>query len=109
MIQTLKDMVRKLCAYGLEFKDCYRFAYDWCDSLPKLEFVYETSIHAGTNQNTAILKKGWNPKLTQDLLRKDLVEIHPSSNSFKGILKEDWKHKVRWMEDSFAYAKNKLD
>ncbi|MBW0553957.1 hypothetical protein O181_093672 [Austropuccinia psidii MF-1] len=43
-----------------------------------------TSIHASTNQTTAILEKGWNPKLPQDSLRKDLVEIHPKAASFKG-------------------------
>ncbi|MBW0516985.1 hypothetical protein O181_056700 [Austropuccinia psidii MF-1] len=34
MIQTLEDMVRKLCAYGLEFKDCDGFTHDWCTPLP---------------------------------------------------------------------------
>ncbi|MBW0541554.1 hypothetical protein O181_081269 [Austropuccinia psidii MF-1] len=27
MIQTLEDMVRRICAYGLEFKDCYGFTH----------------------------------------------------------------------------------
>ncbi|MBW0589304.1 hypothetical protein O181_129019, partial [Austropuccinia psidii MF-1] len=30
MIQTLEDMVRRFCAYGLEFKDCDGFTHDWC-------------------------------------------------------------------------------
>ncbi|MBW0586015.1 hypothetical protein O181_125730 [Austropuccinia psidii MF-1] len=36
MIQTLEDMVRRLCAYGLEFKDFDRFTHDWCTLLPEL-------------------------------------------------------------------------
>ncbi|MBW0500066.1 hypothetical protein O181_039781 [Austropuccinia psidii MF-1] len=79
MIQTLEDMVRR------------------------------TSIHASTNQTPAILEKGWNPKLPQDSLRKDLVEIHPTAASFKGMLDKTRKHAIRCMEDSFAYAKEKWD
>ncbi|MBW0553924.1 hypothetical protein O181_093639 [Austropuccinia psidii MF-1] len=107
MIQTLEDMVRRLCAYGLEFKDCDGFTHDWCTLLPELELEYKTSIHASTNQTPSILEKGWNPKLPQDYLRKYLVEIHPTASSFKGMLDRDIKHAVRFMEDSFAYGKYK--
>ncbi|MBW0527175.1 hypothetical protein O181_066890 [Austropuccinia psidii MF-1] len=86
MIQTLEDMVRRICAYGLEFKDCDGFTHDWCTLLPALELVYKTSTHASTNQTPAILGKGWNPKLAQDSLRKYLVTIHPIASSFKVVL-----------------------
>ncbi|MBW0461280.1 hypothetical protein O181_000995 [Austropuccinia psidii MF-1] len=36
MIQSLKDMVRRFCAYGLEFEDCDGFTHDWCTLLPAL-------------------------------------------------------------------------
>ncbi|MBW0568031.1 hypothetical protein O181_107746 [Austropuccinia psidii MF-1] len=70
MIQALEDMVRRLCAYGLEFKDCEGFTNDWCTLLQELELEYKTSIHASTNQAPAILEKGWNPKLPQYSLGK---------------------------------------
>ncbi|MBW0553269.1 hypothetical protein O181_092984 [Austropuccinia psidii MF-1] len=109
MIQKLKDMVRQVCAYGFEFKDCDGFTYDWCTLLPALELGYKTPIHASTNKPPAILEKGWNPKLPQDSLRKDLVEIHPTACSFKEMLYKSKKHTIRCMEDSFAYAKDKWD
>ncbi|MBW0585478.1 hypothetical protein O181_125193 [Austropuccinia psidii MF-1] len=87
IIQTLEDMVRRF----------------------SLELAYKTSIHASTNQNPAILEKGWNPKLPQDSLRKDLAEIHPTAASFKGMLDRATKHAVRCMEDSFSYAKDKWE
>ncbi|MBW0549683.1 hypothetical protein O181_089398 [Austropuccinia psidii MF-1] len=68
-----------------------------------------TSITSSTNQTPAILEKGWNPKLPQHSLRKDLVELHPKSASFKGMLDKARKHAVRCMEDSFSYAKDKWD
>ncbi|MBW0579747.1 hypothetical protein O181_119462 [Austropuccinia psidii MF-1] len=109
MIQTLEDIVRRFCAYGLEFKDCDVFTHDWCTLLPELELAYQTSIHASNNQTPAILGKGWNPKLPQDSLRKYLVEIHPKAASFKGMLDKTRKHPVRFMEYSFSYAKDKWD
>ncbi|MBW0486270.1 hypothetical protein O181_025985 [Austropuccinia psidii MF-1] len=62
MIQTLGGMVRRVCAYGLEFKDFDGFTNNWCTLLPELELEYKTSIHSSTNQTPAILEKGWNPK-----------------------------------------------
>ncbi|MBW0519457.1 hypothetical protein O181_059172 [Austropuccinia psidii MF-1] len=86
MIQNLEEMVRGFCAYGLELKDLNGFTHDWFTPLPALELEYETSIHASTNQTHAILEKGWNPRLPQDSLRKDLLAIHPTAASFKGML-----------------------
>ncbi|MBW0554911.1 hypothetical protein O181_094626 [Austropuccinia psidii MF-1] len=77
MIQTLEDMVRTV----------------------SLELEYKTSINTSTNQTPAILEKGWNPKLPQDSLRKDLVEIHPTAASFKGMLDRARNHAVRCIED----------
>ncbi|MBW0542607.1 hypothetical protein O181_082322, partial [Austropuccinia psidii MF-1] len=80
-----------------------------CRFLPALELAYKTSIHASTNQNPAILEKGWNPKLPQDSLTKKLIEIHPTDPSFKGMLDKARKNALRCKEDSFAYAKDKWD
>ncbi|MBW0537267.1 hypothetical protein O181_076982 [Austropuccinia psidii MF-1] len=109
MIQTLEDIVRRLCAYGLEFKECERFTHDWWNLLPALELAYTTSINTSTKQTPAILEKGWNHKLPQDSLRKDLVEIHPTAASFKGMLDKARNHAIRCMEYSFACAKDKWE
>ncbi|MBW0553595.1 hypothetical protein O181_093310 [Austropuccinia psidii MF-1] len=45
----------------------------------------------------------------EDSLRKDLVEIHPTASSFKGILEKARKNAIRCMEDSLVYAKVKWD
>ncbi|MBW0510669.1 hypothetical protein O181_050384 [Austropuccinia psidii MF-1] len=109
MIQALEDMVRRLCAYGLDLKACDGFTHYWCTLLPSLELPYKTSNNASTNQTPAIIEKRWNPRLQQDYLRKDLVETHPTDASFKGILEKSREHAAGFMEDSFAYAKDKLD
>ncbi|MBW0515097.1 hypothetical protein O181_054812 [Austropuccinia psidii MF-1] len=57
MIQTLEDMVKGFCAYGLEFKYCNGFTHYWGTLLPALELAYKTSIYASTNQTPAVLEK----------------------------------------------------
>ncbi|MBW0571298.1 hypothetical protein O181_111013 [Austropuccinia psidii MF-1] len=70
---------------------------------------YKTSIHSSTNQTPAVLKKGCNPRLAQDSLRKDFVKLNPTASSFKGMIDKARKHSVRCMEDSFAFSKDKWD
>ncbi|MBW0492471.1 hypothetical protein O181_032186 [Austropuccinia psidii MF-1] len=49
MIQTLEDVVRRVCAYGVGFKYCDLFTHHWFTLLPALELEYKTSIHASNN------------------------------------------------------------
>ncbi|MBW0553140.1 hypothetical protein O181_092855 [Austropuccinia psidii MF-1] len=109
MIQNLEDMIRRFCAYGLEFKDSDGFTHDWCTLIPALELTYKTSIHSSTGKKPAMLEKGWNPRLPYDTLKKDLVDIHPTESSFKIMLDKARHHANRCMQDSFKYAKERWD
>ncbi|MBW0531797.1 hypothetical protein O181_071512 [Austropuccinia psidii MF-1] len=68
-IQTLADIIRRFCAYGLELKDSDGFTHEWCTLIPELELAYKTSVHSSTGQPPAMLEKGWNPRLPKDILR----------------------------------------
>ncbi|MBW0480095.1 hypothetical protein O181_019810 [Austropuccinia psidii MF-1] len=83
MIQTLEDILRRFCAYGLEFKDSNGFTHYWCTLIAALELAYKTSIHSSAGITPAMLEKGWNPRIPYDTLKKDLVDIHPTASSFK--------------------------
>ncbi|MBW0538862.1 hypothetical protein O181_078577 [Austropuccinia psidii MF-1] len=92
MIQTLKDIIRRFCAYGLELKGSDGFTHDWCTSIPALELAYKTSIHPSTGKTPEILEKGWNPRLPYNTPKKDLVGINPTASSFKLILHKERHH-----------------
>ncbi|MBW0537952.1 hypothetical protein O181_077667 [Austropuccinia psidii MF-1] len=95
MIQTLEEMMRRFCAYGLQFKDSNGFTHDWCTLILALELAYETSIHSPTGKTPGMLEKGWNPILLYDTLKKDLVYIHPKASSFKLMLDKERHHANR--------------
>ncbi|MBW0502937.1 hypothetical protein O181_042652 [Austropuccinia psidii MF-1] len=69
--------------------------------------AYKKSVHSSTDQTPSMLEKGWNPRLPEDMLRKDLIEIHPTASSFKIMLDKMKHHEKRSMNDAFDYAKQK--
>ncbi|MBW0507066.1 hypothetical protein O181_046781 [Austropuccinia psidii MF-1] len=83
MIQALEEIIRTLCAYGLEFKYSDGFTHHWCTIMPALELAHKTSVHSSIGQTPAMLEKGWNPRFPADTVRKDLCDIHPTDPSFK--------------------------
>ncbi|MBW0548120.1 hypothetical protein O181_087835 [Austropuccinia psidii MF-1] len=109
MIQKLEDMIRRFCAYGLEFQDSDGFTHDWCTLIPDLELEYKTSIHSSTGKTPAMLEKVSNPRLPYDTLKKDLADIHPTASSIKLMLDKARHHANRCMQDSFKYAKERWD
>ncbi|MBW0549338.1 hypothetical protein O181_089053 [Austropuccinia psidii MF-1] len=102
-------MIRRFCSYGFEFKDSDCFTHDWCTFIPALELEYKTSVNSSTGQTPAMLKKGWNPRLPADTLRKDLIDIHPTASISQVILDKVKHHAKQSMNDAFEYAKRKLD
>ncbi|MBW0463164.1 hypothetical protein O181_002879 [Austropuccinia psidii MF-1] len=104
MIQTLEDMIRRFCAYGLEFKYSDDFTHYWCTIIPALELEYKKSVHSSTGQTPAMLEKGWNPKLPEDTMRKDLIDIHPTASIFKLMLYKVKHNAKQSMNKAFDYS-----
>ncbi|MBW0590666.1 hypothetical protein O181_130381 [Austropuccinia psidii MF-1] len=48
MIQTMKDIFRRFCAYGMEYKDHEGYTHDWVTLLPAVQLAYVTSQHSTT-------------------------------------------------------------
>ncbi|MBW0547341.1 hypothetical protein O181_087056 [Austropuccinia psidii MF-1] len=109
MIQTLEDMIRRFGAYGLDFEDSDGFTHYLFTLIPAFELAYRTSIHASTRKPPAILKKGWNPKIPVDTLKKNLVDINPAASRFKLLLDKVRHNKNQNITDDFEYAKQKWD
>ncbi|MBW0493475.1 hypothetical protein O181_033190 [Austropuccinia psidii MF-1] len=57
IIQTLEDMVRSVCEYGLELKDCDGFNHKLVYPSPCIELEYKTTIQASTNKTPVIIER----------------------------------------------------
>ncbi|MBW0482945.1 hypothetical protein O181_022660 [Austropuccinia psidii MF-1] len=109
IINTLEDMIRRFCAYGLELKYSAGFINDWCTLIPELELAYKNSVHASTGKTLSMLEKGWSPKIPGDTFKKDLVDINPYSSIFKLFLDKLRHNTNQSMTDSFEYTKQEWD
>ncbi|MBW0580732.1 hypothetical protein O181_120447 [Austropuccinia psidii MF-1] len=79
MIQKLKDILRRFCAYGMEYKDHEGYTHDWVTLLPAVQLAYSTSQHSTTGKTPSLVEKRWNPLFPVDHLKKILLTIHPTA------------------------------
>ncbi|MBW0492900.1 hypothetical protein O181_032615 [Austropuccinia psidii MF-1] len=70
MIQTMEDIRRRFCAYGMEYKDHEGYTHNWVTLLPAVQLAYNTSQHSTTGKSPSLVEKGWNPLLPVDHLRR---------------------------------------
>ncbi|MBW0460414.1 hypothetical protein O181_000129 [Austropuccinia psidii MF-1] len=68
---------------------------------------YKKSIHSSTGHISVTLEKGWNSRLPENTLRKDLIDIHPTASSFKITFYKVKNHAKQSMNDAFDYEKQK--
>ncbi|MBW0514184.1 hypothetical protein O181_053899 [Austropuccinia psidii MF-1] len=82
MIQTMEDILRRFCAYGMEYEDHEGYTHDWVTLLPSVQLAYNTSQHSTTGKTPSLLEKGWNPQLPVDHLKKNPLTIYPTAKDF---------------------------
>ncbi|MBW0488715.1 hypothetical protein O181_028430 [Austropuccinia psidii MF-1] len=101
MIQTMEDIIRRFCGYGMEYKDHEGYTYDWVTLLPAVQLAYNTSHHYTTGKSPSLVEKGWNPLLPMDHLKKNLLAIHSTAREFDYM----WKRAFETASKCIAEAK----
>ncbi|MBW0548329.1 hypothetical protein O181_088044 [Austropuccinia psidii MF-1] len=61
MIQTMEDIFRRFCAYGMQYKDHEGYAHYWFSLLPAVQLAYNKSQNSTTGKSPSLVAKGWNP------------------------------------------------
>ncbi|MBW0515991.1 hypothetical protein O181_055706 [Austropuccinia psidii MF-1] len=54
MIQTMKDILRTFCAYGMEYKDHEGYTHDWVTLLPAVQLAYNTSQYSTAGKTPSV-------------------------------------------------------
>ncbi|MBW0461379.1 hypothetical protein O181_001094 [Austropuccinia psidii MF-1] len=104
MIQTMEDIIRRFCAYGMEYKD-----HDWVKLLPEIQLSYTTSQHSTTGKSPSLVEKGWNPLLPVDHLKKNLLTIHPTAKDFHEMWKRACDTDAKCIAEAKEYKKKRYD
>ncbi|MBW0573558.1 hypothetical protein O181_113273 [Austropuccinia psidii MF-1] len=82
MIQTMEDIIRRFCAYGMGYKDHEGYTHDWVALLPAVKLAYNTSQHSTTGESPSLVEKGQKALLPVANLKKNLLAIHPTAKYF---------------------------
>ncbi|MBW0483755.1 hypothetical protein O181_023470 [Austropuccinia psidii MF-1] len=99
MIQTLKDIIKIFCEYGMEYKDHEGYTHELVIVLPEIQLANNTSQHSTTGKFSSLVEKGWNQ------LKKNLLNIHPTAKEFHNM----WKRACDSAERCIAEAKNTIN
>jgi len=109
MIQTLEDMLRRFCSFGLEFKNKDGYTHDWVSLLPALEIAYNSSKHSTTKEAPYSLERGWIPRMPKDTINDKLPSIHPTAVDFKKMLDITHQHVAKCIQEAVEYKKTRWD
>ncbi|MBW0495131.1 hypothetical protein O181_034846 [Austropuccinia psidii MF-1] len=109
IIQKLEDILRRFCAYGMEYKDHDGYTHDWVTLLPEAQLAYSTSQHSTTGKTPSLVEKGWNPLFTVDHLKKNHLTIHPTAKDFHDMWKKACDTTSKCIAEAKEYNKNRWD
>ncbi|MBW0574940.1 hypothetical protein O181_114655 [Austropuccinia psidii MF-1] len=105
----MEDIVRRLCAYGMEYKDNEGYTHEWVTLLPAVQLAYNTSHHSTTGKTPALVEKGWNPLLPVDHLKKNLLTIHLAAKDFHDMWKRACDTAAKCIAEAKDYNKQRWD
>ncbi|MBW0552247.1 hypothetical protein O181_091962 [Austropuccinia psidii MF-1] len=54
MIQKMEDILRRFCAYGMDYKAHEGYTHDWVTLLPAVKLAYNKSQHSTTGKTPAL-------------------------------------------------------
>ncbi|MBW0476898.1 hypothetical protein O181_016613 [Austropuccinia psidii MF-1] len=109
MIQTTQDILGRLCAYGMKYKDHEGYTHDWVTLLPAVQLAYNASWHSTTGKSPSLAEKGWNPLLPVDHLKKNLLTIHPTAKDFPEMLEKACDTAYKCIAEVKEYNKQRWD
>ncbi|MBW0499646.1 hypothetical protein O181_039361 [Austropuccinia psidii MF-1] len=109
MIHKMKDILRRFCAYGMEYKDHEGYTHDWVILLPEAQLANNTSQNSTTGKSPSLVEKGWNTLLPVGHLEKNLLTIHPTAKDFHGMWKRACETAAKCIAEAKEYNKQRWD
>ncbi|MBW0471240.1 hypothetical protein O181_010955 [Austropuccinia psidii MF-1] len=103
----MEDILRRFCAYGMEYKDHEGYTHDWVTLLPAVQLAYNTSQHSTTGKTPTLVGTGWNPLLPVDHLKKNLLNIHTTAKDFHEMCKRACDTAVKGIAEAKEYNKKR--
>ncbi|MBW0573545.1 hypothetical protein O181_113260 [Austropuccinia psidii MF-1] len=105
----MEDILKRLCAYRMEYKDHEGYTHDSITLLPAVQLAYNNSQHSTTGKSPLLVEKQWNPLLPVDHLKKNLLTIHPTAKYFHYMWKKACDTAAKCIAEAKEYDKQRWD
>ncbi|MBW0519026.1 hypothetical protein O181_058741 [Austropuccinia psidii MF-1] len=105
----MEDILRRFCAYGMEFEDHEGYTHDLVTLLQAVQLAYNTTQHSTTGKTSELVEKGWNPLLPVDHLKKNLLTIHPTAKDLHEMWKRACDIAAKCIAEAKEYNKKRWD
>ncbi|MBW0495347.1 hypothetical protein O181_035062 [Austropuccinia psidii MF-1] len=105
----MEDILRRFCAYGMEYKDHEGYTHYWVTPLPAVQLAYNKSQNSSTGKTPALVEKGWNTLLPVDHLEKDFLTIHSIAKDFHEMWKRAFNTATKCIAESKEHNKQRWD
>ncbi|MBW0499475.1 hypothetical protein O181_039190 [Austropuccinia psidii MF-1] len=109
MMQKMEDIIRRFCAYLMEYKDHEGYTHDWVTLLPAVQLAYNTIQNSTTGKLPSLVEKGWNPLLPVDHLKKNLLTIQPTAKDSHDMWKRACDTAAKCIAKAKEYKKQWYD
>ncbi|MBW0469679.1 hypothetical protein O181_009394 [Austropuccinia psidii MF-1] len=109
MIQTMEDIPRTFCSYGMEYNDHEYYTHDWVSLLQEVQLAYKTSQHSTKGIKLSLVEKGWNPLLHVDHFKKNLLAIHPTAKELHDMWKKACDTASKCIAEAKEYNEKRWD
>ncbi|MBW0485112.1 hypothetical protein O181_024827 [Austropuccinia psidii MF-1] len=109
MIQAMEDILERVYACGMEYKDHEGYTHDWANLLLEVQLAYNTSQNSTTAKSASLVEKGWHPLFPVDNLKKNLLTIHPTAKNFHDMWKRACDTAAEFIADEKKYNKQRWD
>ncbi|MBW0494805.1 hypothetical protein O181_034520 [Austropuccinia psidii MF-1] len=105
MMQTMENILRRFCAYGMEYKDPEGYTHDWFTLQTEVQLAYNTIQHSTIGKSPSLVEKGWNPLLPVDHLKRNLLTSHPTAKDFHDMWKKGCDTASKCIAEAKEYNK----
>ncbi|MBW0532513.1 hypothetical protein O181_072228 [Austropuccinia psidii MF-1] len=83
----MEDILRRLCAYGMEYKNHEGYTHDWVTLLQAVQLAYNTIQHSTTGKAPALTEEDMFPSRKKNPTLPEIVEGEDSPGPVKKIIK----------------------
>ncbi|MBW0577372.1 hypothetical protein O181_117087 [Austropuccinia psidii MF-1] len=111
LIQTMEYNLRRLCSYGMEYKDHKGYTHGWVNItlLQAVQLAYNTSQHSTTGKTLSLVEKRWNALLPVDHMKKNLLTIHSTAKNFLEMWKRACDTAAKFIAEAKEFNKQMWD